>query len=350
MSEDGWTCYRRNYFQVSCSFSIFTADGTFSKNELPCSLYDQLSHNIYNFTNFSVGVFGRDLNSNKQVELIQHTAKREKGSQHSPIIMPINIDQDPGLGGNINNHATITFKRIQFKNSTINSNKRNTTQQYYVLEIRLFANCPNGVQIPIAINTSKPIVVRGRSPGYYPENHKLSVSPYGIPSRSISERPDSSISHQNIIQVPSFNDFDRTMSSYTTPMRESSTFYSNADASHTYHQQTPAQKTTKPIPDIGKNPVFLHSKQNFNSEYEIRPVHDYPFSPSRQNNFRFQNNPPSYAPGPPIAEPIQNHNMENHTRPSTSKKSLNDTHYNPNIQFYNDPSIPHSQSNPNQFL
>ncbi|PWA02181.1 hypothetical protein BB558_001682 [Smittium angustum] len=289
-SEDGWTCYRRNYFQISCSFTVFTNDGLFSGNELPCTFLDMATQTMYQFKDFVVGIFAIDLNCRKPVELIQHTAKREKGMQQIPQMQPISIDEESHISGNINNQSAVTFKRIQFKNSTVNSNKRNATQQYYMIEVGLFANCTDGSQILVATNSSKPIVVRGRSPGYYPENHKRGSNFHFTP-HSVVEK--SSI-NQSIIQNIPFISSEKPFIKYI-PIKETSSYYNQVEFQPKY-SSTPSPYTSNNSANLGpqSSTAYLYGgsrlynpNDNRNSSphfvgtnYEVRPVSMMPLSGS----------------------------------------------------------------------
>ncbi|OUM61893.1 hypothetical protein PIROE2DRAFT_12008 [Piromyces sp. E2] len=174
--EKDFTCYRRNYFQISVSFS---ADNIKSPSEFttPCLL--KVGNEYLNIENFYVGICAKVKNSNKEIRVVQQTAKREKGPQNKPV---------PKLckpGGNSNyyhgltsNQSIVTFERLQFKSATPSSSKRATTQQFYALVIELFADTPER-RYKIATIESKRLIVRGRSPGHYQNN-----SAYDDPSLS----------------------------------------------------------------------------------------------------------------------------------------------------------------------
>lgn len=86
LSGTEWTCYRRNYFQISASFALSgSQDDTLSNYSL---LIDGSSHQIKNFSiAISCHVYGGD----KGVDLVQHTAKRDKGPQIIPspkVVLP----------------------------------------------------------------------------------------------------------------------------------------------------------------------------------------------------------------------------------------------------------------------
>ncbi|RKP11213.1 hypothetical protein THASP1DRAFT_9742, partial [Thamnocephalis sphaerospora] len=171
LAENDWTCYRRNYFQVSSAFSVqTTTHHPFNQSEVPCLIEDD--NNIcHQVTHFTLGVSARVSNSDKKIELVQHTPKRDKGPQSTPLAKPIRA------GGNLNmssvgsNHSIVTFERVQFKTATANNGKRRAAQQYYVLLVELFAETNAGQTLRVATAQSAPLVVRGRSPGHYADHH-----------------------------------------------------------------------------------------------------------------------------------------------------------------------------------
>jgi len=199
MADNDWTCYRRNYFSLNCSYTLHPT--------IPTSTVHLLQHGgstpqVYGFAlSIAAVVDGRD---GKSIELVQHTPKRDKGPQDKPARITLAprphpsigmYGGDSGLGGssrglydptynqNPNQPATeATFERIQFKNATANNGKRRAAQQYYHLLVELFADV--GAQHPdrwikIATRMSAPMVVRGRSPGHYQNERRGSNASTG---------------------------------------------------------------------------------------------------------------------------------------------------------------------------
>ncbi|TVY83072.1 Meiosis-specific transcription factor NDT80 [Lachnellula suecica] len=201
MADNDWTCYRRNYFSLNCSYSI--------QPTLPSSgtvHIVQNGHNgmqVYGFAmSIAAVVDGRD---GKSIELVQHTPKRDKGPQEKPARITLaprppasngmygdgglgsssrgSLYDSQGFGQNPNQpQIEATFERIQFKNATANNGKRRAAQQYYHLLIELFADV--GQQGPeryvkIAFRMSAPMVVRGRSPGHYQSERRGSNASTG---------------------------------------------------------------------------------------------------------------------------------------------------------------------------
>lgn len=188
MADNDWTCYRRNYFSLNCSYTLHPAIPTGTLHVVQGGN----SHSqVYNFAiSIAAVVDGRE---GKPIELVQHTPKRDKGPQERPSritlaprpppVIGLYSGNDNGLGdrartlydqGYPSNSSDqiveATFERIQFKNATANNGKRRAAQQYYHLIVELFADVGHqGPErwIKIATRMSAPMVVRGRSPGHY---------------------------------------------------------------------------------------------------------------------------------------------------------------------------------------
>ncbi|TVY51307.1 Meiosis-specific transcription factor NDT80 [Lachnellula cervina] len=200
-ADGDWTCYRRNYFSLNCSYTLQPA--------LPTGtiFLAQNGHKGYQVYAFSMSIAavvdGRD---GKSIELVQHTPKRDKGPQEKPGRVTLaprpppshgmyadgglgsssrggSLYENPAFGQNPNQpQIEATFERIQFKNATANNGKRRAAQQYYHLLIELFADV--GQQHPdrymkIAFRMSAPMVVRGRSPGHYQSERRGSNASTG---------------------------------------------------------------------------------------------------------------------------------------------------------------------------
>ncbi|KAJ3156589.1 meiosis-specific transcription factor ndt80 [Geranomyces variabilis] len=185
LADNDWTCYRRNYFQVSASFSASDTHG--QEVELPCLM--EMENNLYTVTGFAIGISARVGNGEKTIDLIQHTPKRDKGPQLVPQPRPVRSGGNPhqynGIG---TNNLVATFERLQFKTATANNGKRRAAQQYYVLNLDLYAQLDNGQQFKVAFIESAPLVVRGRSPGHYADVNM--EPPRGFPLDPYGRRPE----------------------------------------------------------------------------------------------------------------------------------------------------------------
>ncbi|KAJ3077705.1 meiosis-specific transcription factor ndt80 [Quaeritorhiza haematococci] len=168
MADNDWTCYRRNYFQVSVSFSC--NDTTGQRVDLPC-IIELEGRGLRTVMEFQVAILARTSNGSREIELVQHTAKRDKGPQNTP--QPKRCDPQDGSGPfgltrtDSDSYHTVTFERLQFKSATANNGKRRAAQQYHILMIELLARCDDGMVARVATSESAPLVVRGRAPGHY---------------------------------------------------------------------------------------------------------------------------------------------------------------------------------------
>lgn len=198
-----WTCYRRNYFAVSCSFS-------FKNHMVEGPFYLHRNGREESIQQFAVSISAKTaLTSNGESEnrgLVQHTPKRDKATESVPgrhLISPLPLPTMSangafpsaghlygghhhmqstmlgGFGGYENSSGnstptTHTFERIQFQKATANNGKRRAQQQYFLVVVELSANIartPGDENwVLIATKESDPMVVRGRSPGHYKDN------------------------------------------------------------------------------------------------------------------------------------------------------------------------------------
>jgi len=165
--EKDFTCYRRNYFQISVSFS---ADNIKNPAEFTTPCYLKVGNEMLKIENFYIGICAKVKNTNKEIRVVQQTAKREKGPQNKPALKLCKPGGNPNYyHGLTSNQSIVTFERLQFKSATPNSSKRAATQQFYALVIELYADTPER-KYKIATIESKRLIVRGRSPGHYLNN------------------------------------------------------------------------------------------------------------------------------------------------------------------------------------
>lgn len=209
--DDKWTCYRRNYFSISCSFSFYHSI------QDPFYLqYEGRSERIHRFS-MSISAIV-NMQHNEVRELVQHTPKRDKQSERPPqrvVLQPspstgmvsglgsastsgqhgfpllsqsggIGLDYNTSYGGapqQAQPPTQHTFERIQFQKATANNGKRRAQQQYYNLVVDLYAEISSplgGTEwVKIARKLSSPMVVRGRSPGHYRDNRRDSSTSMG---------------------------------------------------------------------------------------------------------------------------------------------------------------------------
>jgi meiosis-specific transcription factor NDT80 len=202
-----WTCYRRNYFTVSCSFSFRT-----SSYDGQLYLQRHSNHQVEPINQFAISISAKTavMNNNQESEiraLVQHTPKRDKATESIPGKVTIQPAPTPSLAssaalsvnGNLYAHSqqlspsvlvdynanysstqhqtppiSHTFERIQFQKATANNGKRRAQQQYFHIVVELSADVSRAGESPhwvkIATKQSEPMVVRGRSPGHYKDN------------------------------------------------------------------------------------------------------------------------------------------------------------------------------------
>lgn len=169
-ADQDWTCYRRNYFQVSATFDVHGINYLLQGPEVPCLIRTE-NQEIHQVDFFSIGVSARVTGSDKKIELVQHTPKRDKGPQMIPEPRVVSAGGNLHLASVGSNHNIVTFERMQFKTATANNGKRRAAQQYYEIVVDLCANTSTGKQFKVASCTSAALVVRGRSPGHYADSH-----------------------------------------------------------------------------------------------------------------------------------------------------------------------------------
>ena len=203
-AESDWTCYRRNYFSVACSYSFNREVDLMSE-----TLYLQRQGNgPEQIQSFAMCITARvDGEEGKIIDLVQHTPKRDKGPMgvpekvellpHSPGNLGIFSSSGPAVSPNLQTPSEFdpsyhcatqpglnvaNFDRIQFKKATANNGKRRAAQQYFHIVVELFAKVARSQEaeyIKIAWRSSAPMVVRGRSPGHYQDERRNSSTNRG---------------------------------------------------------------------------------------------------------------------------------------------------------------------------
>nr|OQO25497.1 hypothetical protein B0A51_08764 [Rachicladosporium sp. CCFEE 5018] len=222
-----WTCYRRNYFSVICSFDLHPMINNGRLEIKRNGIAERVQAMGMKLTAAVDGSAG------KNIELVLHTPKRDNGpklkmdvfkvapspapgrtdhtvSPHGIYTVPMQTfhptGQTPGpylplqhtpeensptlsaatsamaphyaYAGGAPHMApsgairSYTFERVQFKQATANNGKRRASQQFFHLVIELFADVrKDGAESPTWVNVAKrvsdKIVVRGRSPSHY---------------------------------------------------------------------------------------------------------------------------------------------------------------------------------------
>ncbi|GAN02605.1 hypothetical protein MAM1_0025d02049 [Mucor ambiguus] len=174
VSQTHWTCYRRNYFQVTASLTIpghseqtcYALQLESAQNRPIQQFFLRLKACTSSTSNASESSNESNSSSNattRLVALTQMTPKRDKGPQREPPTLPI-TPSDSVFG---NEQVCVTFERLQFRVATANNGKRRASQQYFRLVFELVAQLDDGSQHVVTECYSSPLVVRGRSPGHY---------------------------------------------------------------------------------------------------------------------------------------------------------------------------------------
>jgi hypothetical protein len=239
-----WTCYRRNYFSVSCSYFLG------SRSEPEQLFLQHRKHGDHQFGREIIQSIAMTLSAevcdySRTVDLTQHTAKRDNGLVYAiPFVMlwpssrqtngksvrPLlslqgNVQMNPNLSDTkrlvYTDSTAHRFERIQFKTATANNGKRRAQQQFYNILVELYVDIrPNADSSPswikIAHRRSVKLVVRGRSPGHY-QNEDLNNTPSRMPggwsASSITKSGyDSSLFMKQYVQVHS-----ASLGNYLTP-------------------------------------------------------------------------------------------------------------------------------------
>ncbi|CAM1511522.1 Fc.00g090350.m01.CDS01 [Cosmosporella sp. VM-42] len=199
LSDQEWTCYRRNYFSCVCSFAL---SPNYPGTAIHFTPSNSSSPLLVHSWAMCISAVVSD-NETHNIELVQHTPKRDKG----PIIKPEKVhlvakQSQPahhmgmytdGVGPGRSMYADSfpsqpsgqqyptehTFERIQFKQATQNNGKRRAAQQYYQLVVELWADVGSQRSdqfIKVAYRKSAKMIVRGRSPGHYQNDRRGSQS------------------------------------------------------------------------------------------------------------------------------------------------------------------------------
>lgn len=329
--DDKWTCYRRNYFSISCSFSFQQgAQGPFFLK------FDNRSERIQQFS-MSISAIVNEQH-NEVRELVQHTPKRDKQSERPPQRVVLQPTQNPGMVPSLGSTSTSaqhgfplmsqsaglgmeygstyggapqqpqpptqhTFERIQFQKATANNGKRRAQQQYYNLVVDLYAEISNQLGstewIKIARRLSYPMVVRGRSPGHYKDGRRDSSTSMG-PDGGSGGAGDGG---GGAVLPPGLG---QTSRSHITLMPDSFQRGGHSYSRSDYHQMTTADhsplsasphisSSSSSTFDIGMMSDSLDPMDSIKSTSSIEPYQEsgYGMMDIRKDN-HFRNHPPHY--------------------------------------------------------
>ncbi|KAI8333954.1 hypothetical protein BC941DRAFT_495736 [Chlamydoabsidia padenii] len=322
LADNDWTCYRRNYFQVSSSFSLQSVVVLYDGQELPCFVQDQ--DMLHEVEQFYMGITARLSDNDKQILLIQHTAKRDKGPQNTPEPKPIRP------GGNLSfssvgaNQSIVTFERIQFKSATANNGKRRAAQQYYVIMMELYAKMRySGKLVPVASTQSQPLVVRGRSPGHYAESNGSSSATVGGPLRRHQYRHHPSSHSYSALtsppmipgHTPTFSSHAASSSTMYAPEYPSSYDYPPHSAHNTNNNNSGMHYAYGSVAPNSQHPIHhpsgpyeYHASSPTSPQHQspVPPPHSYPPVPSRPETSVYDS---------PYPSSIQQHHQQQHYAP-----------------------------------
>ncbi|EWC47226.1 hypothetical protein DRE_03345 [Drechslerella stenobrocha 248] len=283
LSDNDWTCYRRNYFSVGCSYSL--------QPHPPNNIYLQRHMSgLEPIHAFAVKISAAvDGGGGKPVELVQHTPKRDKGPQMQPSLIKLipqsanspyggglssslvkqTSDYDYGYPHSHMPHQPLNqavYDRIQFKSATANNGKRRAAQQYYHLVVELYAEVmgapgePESSYVLVAKRISAPMVVRGRSPGHYVDERKH--------NRPTSAGPDGK-------------------GSGTQPSTPATAYAPTAGipADHQYYPKATLpgmgqdhEQYVSSMTSDGEEATYAYYPQALNHSYDTRPSNNGPFS------------------------------------------------------------------------
>ncbi|RDH27556.1 hypothetical protein BDQ94DRAFT_175550 [Aspergillus welwitschiae] len=178
--DGNWTCYRRNYLSISCSFTL----QPWSSAPLYVKLSDQWTERIIRF---SMPICATSCKKPGKVilqpfqptplvlghEASSNSIRHRFSTAYQSAEISLDYEAYPGLAQPSQPPNRHTFERIQFQKATANNGKRRAQQQYYNLVIELYAEISSFVQesesqwIRVARRLSHPLVVRGRSPSHF---------------------------------------------------------------------------------------------------------------------------------------------------------------------------------------
>ncbi|ORY61112.1 hypothetical protein LY90DRAFT_668581 [Neocallimastix californiae] len=223
--ENDFTCYRRNYFQISVSF---TADNIKNPNEFTMPSVMKFGDSFLTVENFYIGICAKVKGGTKAIRVVQQTAKREKGPQNKPVPKLCKPGGNPSYyHGLTSNQSIVTFERLQFKSATPNSSKRSGTQQFYTLVIDLYADTTQHKRYKVASIESKRLIVRGRSPGHYAANGEYDNIPFSNRSLSTSSTESTTTTTNNTTTNTTTNNNNTTTNNNNTTTNNNNTTTNN---------------------------------------------------------------------------------------------------------------------------
>ncbi|KAG0197019.1 hypothetical protein BGX28_009477 [Mortierella sp. GBA30] len=297
LAANDWTCYRRNYFQLSASFSILGLD-TSIHPETPCLL--ERNGELVQVQKFLICIGAQIQNGEKTIELVQHTPKRDKGPQITPSPTPVRAGGDLSLNASAgSNPHVITFERVQFKTATANNGKRRAAQQYYQVRVDLFAETEMGELVMVATSFSAPLVVRGRSPGHYADNEEAGSSAQPMDSR-YAYRNDSISSNGGgpmgspVGEYPYYPNYSYGASYQYQSLGSASHIAAQPQEGGYYERHNSESYPTSPLTPAGQHPGQMETSQANHSHAYMTPQAQHGFSTASVSPDMYS--PPGFVP------------------------------------------------------
>ncbi|KAF4967127.1 hypothetical protein FSARC_5288 [Fusarium sarcochroum] len=169
-----WTCYRKNYFSCTSSFSLQP-----QKPNIPIQFTDHHAPQLIEIPEFAISMSATvsDGKESEILEMHQYTTKRDNPERMETVLL--NPKPNRAIHPNIMDSCSDvqhsptehTFERIRFKRSTRNYQRPNRDQEYCRLRVELWAKFHSHVDGPcsvkVAARESERFIIKGRSPGYY---------------------------------------------------------------------------------------------------------------------------------------------------------------------------------------
>lgn len=231
-----WVGYKRNYFTLVSTFlfdgvpfGAFAGDEYFVQNEERNTLVKR------KIQYFGIRILAKSLDDDTIVNLVQHTAKRDRGPQFSPKVQIVVPGTLPGHAvikeaANVRNLGKIAklneifffdrdkhkdsysisgldsypedkimkvarFERVQFSLS-INYKKPSLSSKRFKLVFELVGFLNDKDFVVLTYRETPPLIIRGRSPSNY--------SGSSAPQRSVKEPVESDATYDSGMQLQSF--------------------------------------------------------------------------------------------------------------------------------------------------
>ncbi|CUM64124.1 uncharacterized protein PRCAT00001715001 [Priceomyces carsonii] len=199
-----WIGYKRNYFTLVAAFEFEDQDNSIFSNEKFYTI--DAGNQKVSINCFALRLVSKCCEDDMQINLVQHTAKRDRGPQFKPPVYPAVTGVLPShqvikQAANIRNESKIDqfnklffldnaeiwktsdksilhtyppgkiatvarYERIQFSTS-INYRKPTMVNRHFTLQVELLGLLSDGNYTILASTETPPLIVRGRSPSNY---------------------------------------------------------------------------------------------------------------------------------------------------------------------------------------